>query len=66
MELRDERSASEEVVKRNTEVELELAAFNSNRKGYIKRQEYNALEQKHEKLKEDYQQNFKLLEAWKS
>ena len=49
-ELRDERSASQELVKHYSTVEQELSAFKSNREGYIKRQEYNALEIKHQKL----------------
>ena len=65
-ELRDERSASQELVRHYSAVEQELSAFRSNREGYIKRQEYNTLEKKYEKLKEQIQGAETHLGAWKS
>ena len=65
-ELRDERSASQELVKHYSTVEQEHSAVRSNREGYIKRQEYNTLEKKHEKLKEQIQGAETHLGAWKS
>jgi hypothetical protein len=53
-ELRDERSASQELVKHYSGIQNELNAFKSNRDGYIKRQEYNLLEQKYEKLQKEH------------
>ena len=48
-ELRDERAASQELVRHYSAVERELQAFRSNREGYIKRQEYNIVKQQLEK-----------------
>ena len=54
-ELREERAASQELISRHSDIDRELAAFRSNKEGYVKRREFNAIEQKYKKLLQEQQ-----------
>ena len=65
-ELRDERSASQELVRHYSKAEAEISAFRSNKEGYVKRRDFNDIEQKYNKLLEEHRRADERLGAWKS
>ena len=52
--------------KKYDEMKIEIEKFNSNKTGYIRREEYSKLLGEHEELRKVNQHNITMTDAWKS